>query len=576
MHLPALVKFSPSKIFSFFLFLVLISGSVLAIVPTSHAQGYNQYVTPNTDANVPQNQHTFVQSMMIEVLASMICQLSGTDVITQKPCLTINRETNKIGYATPSQTNQPGGLIGALTSSMGDMYAMPIHTGNYVSYMANNFGVVTSTYAQSTGFEQLDYMLRFWRIFRDIAYMGFVIAFVIIGLAIMLRVKIDPRTVMTIQNQLPKIVITMLLITFSYAIVGILVDAMWATTYLAINLFESVEDAGQIDNGKVIQNLIKSPYGFYGAITDNLKDEYSLNTPGDVAAGPVAISRRVAETFGDVAGSLTIFPNNSPCGFKIGPWQAGDDGGNIGNCAAGMFNSVLKWVVDVFVTLVVIIAIMITLFRIWFMLLRSFAYVIIYTALGPLYLFAGIFPESTFGFSPWIRGLISNLMIYPVCVAVMLAGRILMTSGNDKTLSFNPPLIGTPATGVSGLGYIIGFSFLLILPDMLTMVREALKSSPNKYIAPAILGGFQKGAAGTTMIPKWIGKKTFEKKSDGSYKYAAGQFLTGTGANAAKGTWGKVSSGIRILTGGVRRDRPSTPVQTTTGQVTARQELPSD
>jgi hypothetical protein len=232
------------------------------------------------------------------------------------------------------------------------------------------------------------------------------------------------------------------------------------------------------------------------------------------------------ETFGEFTQALSPFPNAGPCGIPLPAGQyIGEKGGTFGNCATGMFNAVVQWTVTVLVTLVILSAIIITLFRVWFMLLKSFAYIIIYTALGPLYLFAGIFPNSTFGFSPWIRGLISNLMVYPVVIAVMLAGRILMTSSSGKSLGFNPPLIGTPANGVTGLGYLIGFSFLLILPNMLEMVREALKSPANKYIAPAIIGGFKAGAGAAAVLPTKTWGKVFEKNSNGELKGKFAKFL---------------------------------------------------
>ena len=42
----------------------------------------------------------------------------------------------------------------------------------------------------------------------------FVLVFVIVGVAIMLRVKIDPRTVMTIQNQIQNLLLEFFLLLF--------------------------------------------------------------------------------------------------------------------------------------------------------------------------------------------------------------------------------------------------------------------------------------------------------------------------------------------------------------------------
>lgn len=566
MRLPALLSLSVIKRVSFIALLLFFSFVTLS--PTSvHAQ--SQFATPNVDANVDQNQHTFVQSAMIEVMSAVICQLSGNDMITNKPCLGINPQTNKIGY-TPTTNDAPGGLLGMVSGSIGSMYVIPVHSSSYVRYLSQNFGVTKPSYAQAleggggastvtqnTGFEQLDIMLSFWRVFRDIAYLGFVVAFVIIGLAIMLRVKIDPRTVMTIQNQLPKIVITMIMITFSYSIVAFCVDMMWATTYLTINIFDSVDKTNttngkeRVDSGIIIQNLVATPLSFYGALTQNVADGYTKNSPKDIAAGPVAISRRVGETIGDMAKAVSIFRDPGKCGIgiKVAGISAGD--GEITNCFGVGANYLLQWAASIIGTLVVLVAILFTLFKVWFMLLRSFAYIIIYTALAPLYLFMGIFPGSSFGFDPWIRGIISNLLVFPACIAVLLAGRIFMNSTNGNTLTFNPPLIGTPTDGTSGLGFIIGFSFLLILPHMLDMVREALKSNPNKYVAPAIIGGFKAGASGASALPSKMWSKTFERDSKGEMKSSIGRFFTyakGDAAHMAPAAINKALTPVRAVT----------------------------
>src|SRR3989338_11081239 len=118
------------------------------------------------------------------------------------------------------------------------LYAPPIHTSDYFQSLANNFGIVKNANAQTkgTGFDGLKPLQNLWEAFRNIVYLLFVIVFVVIGLAIMLRIKIDPRTVMTIQNQIPKIIIGILLVTFSFAIAGFLVDIMWILTNLIFGI----------------------------------------------------------------------------------------------------------------------------------------------------------------------------------------------------------------------------------------------------------------------------------------------------------------------------------------------------
>ena len=62
---------------------------------------------------------------------------------------------------------------------------------------------------------------------------------IVIGFMVMFRRKIDPKTVITVQNALPKIVLALLLVTFSYAIAAFMIDLMYLVMAIIINLLVS-------------------------------------------------------------------------------------------------------------------------------------------------------------------------------------------------------------------------------------------------------------------------------------------------------------------------------------------------
>src|SRR5207248_2071356 len=86
------------------------------------------------------------------------------------------------------------------------------------------------------GYASLRPFLKLWKAFRNIIYLLFVIVFVVIGLGVMLRLKVDNKTVMTVQAAIPKIVVALILVTLSYAIVGFLIDMMWFSCYFLYEL----------------------------------------------------------------------------------------------------------------------------------------------------------------------------------------------------------------------------------------------------------------------------------------------------------------------------------------------------
>src|SRR3989338_9894960 len=132
--------------------------------------------------------------------------------------------TNKIGCTDITNCESKLTALGNVTNLIGEVYSNPAASGiAYVHDTLNNAGFVKPAYAQGIGFSALSTFLPFWKVTRNIAYSIIIIVMLIIGFMIIFRMKIDPKTVITIQAALPKIVVALLLITFSYAIAGFLI-----------------------------------------------------------------------------------------------------------------------------------------------------------------------------------------------------------------------------------------------------------------------------------------------------------------------------------------------------------------
>src|SRR3989338_9194661 len=238
--------------FSFLIFILfsifyLLSSAAPAYTTSqahSASSGQANYPVANTNPDVPNNLHNWTQNVMIEVMSALTCQLAGVDPINpQQGCLGIDSKSGKIGFLPSAVSGQAnGGAIGFMGNMIATLYTPPLHTSDYFQNLAQNFGISKKTYAQNTGagFQGLTPLIGVWSAFRNIVYLFLVIVFVVIGLAIMLRVKIDPRTVMTIQNQIPKIIIGILAVTFSFAIAGFLIDLMWVFIYLIFGIFSGM------------------------------------------------------------------------------------------------------------------------------------------------------------------------------------------------------------------------------------------------------------------------------------------------------------------------------------------------
>lgn len=240
----------------------------------------NPFLAPNVDADVPRNQHTYTQAVTIEVLSAVICQITGIDPIDPSlGCLGINPETRKLGLVKPqfdeNGNRELGGMLGATTDLIAATYQQPATSGVYSEYLADNFGIVQKAHAQETsyGFNGLRPILKLWEAVRNIAYILLTLAFIFIGVGVMLRVKIDPRTVMTIQNQIPKVIIGIILITLSYAISAVLIDLMWVSTYAGVNVLSNhYPKPGETLAQKANKNIINNPLTFTNQIFETGKN----------------------------------------------------------------------------------------------------------------------------------------------------------------------------------------------------------------------------------------------------------------------------------------------------------------
>ena len=475
-------KISISILFVLSLF-ILSTNLVHAQSSTEESYNSTSYSSSNTynlDPGVERNSHNAVQVILIDSLSALSCQLGGVDPTNPGgKCIGINKETGEMGYVENS-----GGVLLAIGKLIDMTFIPPASSMQYMAYLKNNFGIVKNTYAQTSspclrnnganapngiGFCAIEPLLPVWVAMRNVVYLLFVLVFVIIGIGIMLRLHIDPRTVMTIQNQIPKIIIGILAITFSFAIAGLLIDIMWVTIYLFASVLTSATGIGTTS----MINITQATDPFQAV---NAGWRAQIN-PG--ADWPIFdIASRTATAFSDIVeGSLQTV--NSQWGL-------------------GLLWNIFGGILDVVLTVILFIAIIILLIRLFITLLMAFINIILDIIFAPWWILAGLVPGSPIGLGAWIRDLIANLAVFPVTIAFMILGAYLIGafSGNNTTASdysgLNFPMLGTSSNGAA-IGLLIGFGFILMLPNLLKTVKAALKA-PNLSFGPMF--GPVGGAAG--------------------------------------------------------------------------------
>lgn len=472
-----------SIIFSFILFLILTTSTSFAQNP----QGAS--FSLNTEDNVAPTHRNYVQSMFINTLSTATCFVGGIDLINpDERCLGFDTQTGKLGYV-----ENGGGLAAVAGGLIGSTFNIPVSSVHYARDVASNFGITKKVVAasvplegsggggepslntsmwQGIGFVGLTPVLEIWIAFRNLTYLLFVIVFIVVGLGIMFRLNIDARAVMTIQNQIPKIVIALILITLSYAIAGFLIDMMYVAIYLIIHIFDS-------QGLPTLTNIDTNPVMAVGP----LGGVHDIASPAAKGVGGI-ISSLFEGSIGRVVGAIVggLIGGFIGGGFGILGGVIGSVGGLI---IGGLFGSKLIGIIAMVIAyLIIAVAILSTLFRVWFMLIKSYIFILLDVIFAPFWIVGGILPGAPGGFGPWLRSLLANLSAFPTVILLFMIGKTIQELTANTSGNFVPPLVGNPG-GNSGeaIGSIIGLGIILIMPEAITMTKQAFKAPENKYMS---------------------------------------------------------------------------------------------
>src|SRR3990167_7552472 len=217
----------------FFSFLFLLTSYFIlhtSYFGTAHAQACDAPALSSQEA-INQLNKCAIEKDIFDDKIFNLNQISGTtdslyNLITGSSQL--HPETNTV--------TQNWGALASVSNMTMALYKAPPASG--VQYLAGEFqkfNPVQPAYAQGIGFSALTPVQKIWTAFRNLSYVGFVIVFVIIGFMIMLRAHISPQTVATIQDSIPRLVVALILVTFSYAIAGLFIDVMFLLLNIVIN-----------------------------------------------------------------------------------------------------------------------------------------------------------------------------------------------------------------------------------------------------------------------------------------------------------------------------------------------------
>ncbi len=360
----------------------------------------------------------------------------------------------------PQQT-----ALGNISTVIASIYANPPASFAYYArdYLANA-GFIKPVFAQGIGFAAMTPLLSLWKTSRNIAYAILIIVMVAIGFMIIFRMKIDPKTVISLQAALPKIILTLVLITLSYPIVGFLIDMM----YLVMAILISVMAQGM--------------GGGFASKVAELQSQYMTGGLGTLAGSVFSGGFRSVDDFikgygGQLGGISVVIGLISmiPGLVTIG----------LGTAAVAAAPSAI-------IILILALGLLFTFIRLVLLLVNSYIQVMISLIIGPIQLLAEAVPGKS-AFTDWILNVIANLVVFPATAAVLMFAMFL-TSQNPENTAWQPPLLGIGTPPV--FSAFIGIGVLFMAPTLIASIKKmfapkpALPVSPGTIMAP-LTGSFQ-------------------------------------------------------------------------------------
>ena len=249
----------------------------------------------------------------------------------------------------------------------------PLSGITYVKKIGRKLRLVPEvTAAESYGYNRLEIVQDLWAISRNIAYSLFVLIIIAASFMIMFKVKISPQATVTIQVALPKIAITLILVTFSYAIAGFVIDLV----YVVMGLFSM---------------FMPNPSLAYGVISGSI-GKFAVD--GLLVVFVYSVVYIILYLIVTIAATFVAILNLNLASVLIG---------------------LIMLIFSIFLLIILII----NIFRSLFALFKALAGVYVSVIVAPLQLALGALPtppnqQSGSAFGGWLKTLISHAAVFPV------------------------------------------------------------------------------------------------------------------------------------------------------------------
>ncbi|MGI6484113.1 MAG: hypothetical protein ACOX0R_00605 [Candidatus Dojkabacteria bacterium] len=290
-----------------------------------------------------------------------------------------------------------------------------------------------SVYA--SGFDDLERtnIADIWSYTRNIAYVFYVVIMIVIGFMIMFRNKIGGQVMVTLGNSIPKLVLSLLLVTFSFAIIGIIIDIGGMIRNVIANLLYPDNSLAAIE--------VHNPFALFSNFA--LK---SIVTGGTGLLGVVAFIKAIV---------------------------------------AMNFAPVLIGILGVILSAIILIGAI----KLWIVLLKAYFGILVNLVTAPFTILAGALPGNEASMLNTFKSAARNVLVFPIAFAIVNIPYAF--EGRGIRLAFPETLVGvSTSTGkfipwlIINIGKIVVIYVAATAPEIVKSIIPATapKTETGKVI----------------------------------------------------------------------------------------------
>lgn len=361
-----------------------------------------------------------------------------------------------------------GGALDVGTRTLGSLYSNPPASLAFqINQTLISLSPVKSAEAQSlsgapTGSSILTFVSTLHRSVSNLVYVFYVFIFIIISFTILLKNKINGQEFVNIMNYIPKIIVSLVLVVFSYSISGLIIDVSNIGMGLVYDIFVNQITINNPNKGGAASTVGK----------DFVGDKDKFLTQLQPFNPEMSVFRVFG--FGQITSGTAAFGANF-----VQP-NLGDNNTIVNGIASAISIIAGAGVSGVNGLLILILAVgaLTSMFKIFFALLKDFLTLLFYPVLAPIQFALMALPGQEKSAINWFKTMLGSALsfvaVYAVFLLIVFLGRRFF--GNTSDSVWNPPLLGFAGTPQIGfISSLAAYGLYIISPTIPDLVKSAIK-----------------------------------------------------------------------------------------------------